>query len=430
MSKTPASQSDLNTALDGGAANSRTRWFQLGIVCVASFVVWSGFGAILPYLPVFLKEQAHAPIWLIGVVASAYYVGTFFFSAWLGRLSDRVGRKPMIVVGVSFYAVATLLFITTTHPGWFILFRLLEGIGAAAVSPASKALVAELSTEETRSRAYGWLTSAQFGGLVAGPVLAWPLYSLGGGQGKWAFYAIFIFGSALSALTAVALAIAVKEPEHFLRRRLDKLKHPPYRVLVTPAVVAFLVIGATGQFAMGVFEVLWSVWLRHLGASVRFVGMTWIAFSVPMLFSWVGGYLADRHSRWMLMFSGYMISAFAWMSYGVTRNLTLFIVINVIEGFAVAWSYPSKQSFLVAVVPSRWLGSIQGLENSSMQLAALIGTLIAPILYQRISGLVITLAGVISLAGLIYAAPVLRKEYLRLTGDPTKPVPSLQDVRK
>ena len=430
MSKTPASRSDLNTALDGGAADSRTRWFQLGIVCVASFVVWSGFGAILPYLPVFLKEQAHASIWLIGVVASAYYVGTFFFSAWLGRLSDRVGRKPMIVVGVSFYAVATLLFITTTHPGWFILFRLLEGIGAAAVSPASKALVAELSTEETRSRAYGWLTSAQFGGLVAGPVLAWPLYSLGGGQGKWAFYAIFIFGSALSALTAVALAIAVKEPEHFVHRRLDKLKQPSYRVLVTPAVVAFLVIGATGQFAMGVFEVLWSVWLRHLGASVRFVGMTWIAFSVPMLFSWVGGYLADRHSRWILMFSGYTISAFAWMSYGVTRNLTLFIVINVVEGFAVAWSYPSKQSFLVAVVPSRWLGSIQGLENSSMQLAALIGTLIAPILYQRISGLVITLAGVISFAGLLYAAPVLRKEHLRLTGDPTRPVPSLQDVRK
>ena len=177
-------------------------------------------------------------------------------------------------------------------------------------------------------------------------------------------------------------------------RRLDKLKRPPYRALATPAVVAFLVVAATGQFAMGVFEVLWSLWLRHLGASVRFVGMTWIAFSVPMLFSWAGGYLADRYSRWVLMFSGYAISAFAWMSYGVTRNLALFMIINVIEGFAVAWSYPSKQSFLVAVVPNRWLGSVQGLEQTSMQVAALIGTLIAPILYQRISGLVISIAGV------------------------------------
>ena len=430
MSKTPASQTGRAPTLAGGAEERRTHWFQLGVICAASFVVWSGFGAILPYLPVFLKEQAHASVWLIGVVASAYYVGTFCFSAVLGRLSDRVGRKPVIVVGVCLYAVATLLFITTTHPGWFVLFRLLEGVGTAAVTPAGQALVAELSTERTRSRAYGWLASAQFGGLVAGPVLAWPLYSLGGGQGKWAFYAIFIFGSAISALTAIALLLTVREPEHARRRRLDKVGHPPYRQLVTRPVVAFLVIAATGQFAMGVFEVLWSLWLRHLGASVRFVGLTWIAFSVPMLFSWVGGYLADRYSRWMLLFSGYTISAFAWMSYGVTRNLTLFIVINVIEGFAVAWSYPSKQSFLVAVVPSRWLGSVQGLEQSAMQLSALVGTLIAPILYERISGYVISIAGVISLAGLVYAAPILRREYGRLTTSGANAVSSVQNVRK
>ena len=95
-----------------------------------------------------------------------------------------------------------------------------------------------------------------------------------------------------------------------------------------------------------------------------------------------------------------------------------------------AWSYPSKQSFLVAVVPERWLGSVQGLEQSSMQLAALVGTLIAPILYERISGLVISMAGVISLAGLLYAAPILRREYSRLTKNSTKGIARIPDVRK
>ena len=88
-----------------------------------------------------------------------------------------------------------------------------------------------------------------------------------------------------------------------------KVKHPPYRTLVTRPVLAFLVVAMTGNFAMGVFEVLWSLWLRHLGASMRFIGVTWIAFSVPMLLAWVGGYLADRYSRWVLMFSGYSVSA-------------------------------------------------------------------------------------------------------------------------
>ena len=402
---------------DKGAYPDRTQWFQLGVICAASFVVWSGFGAILPYLPVFLQEQAHASVWLIGGVAAAYYVGTFVFSAPLGRLSDSVGRKPVIVAGVGLYAVGTLLFVSTIHPGWFIFFRLLEGVGAAGVTPAGQALVAELTTETARSRAYGWLTTAQFGGLVSGPVLAWPLYSLGGGKGTWAFYTIFLFGSALSAITAVVLLFAIREPEAARRRRAVKVKRPPYRQLITRPVMAFVVVSATGHFAMGVFEVLWSLWLRHLGASVRFVGLTWIAFSVPMLLAWVGGYLADRYSRWALMFSGYTVSAFAWITYGATRNLTVFLVVNMVEGLAIAWAYPAKQGFLVQVVPQRWLGTVQGLEQSSLQVAALIGTLVAPVLYSHISGYVISLAGGVSLLGLIYAAPILYREWGRLSAD-------------
>ena len=390
-------------------APPRTYWFQLGVICAASFVVWSGFGAILPYLPVFLQEQAHASMWLIGVVAAFYYVGTFVFSAPLGRLSDSIGRKPMIVSGVFLYAVATVLFVSTTRPSWFIVFRLLEGIAAAAVTPAGQALVADLSTEQKRSQAFGWLITAQFGGLVAGPVLAVPLYNLGGGSGKWAFYTIFLFGSALSAVTALTLLFFIREPEHTRRRRKEKVKHPPYRELVTRPVAAFLVMAATGNFAMGVWEVLWSLWLRHLGASMRYVGYTWVAFSVPMLLSFVGGYLADRYNRWALMFSGFLVSAAAWITYGVTRNLTLFLVVNVVEGLAVAWSYPAKQAFFVQVVPPRWLGSVQGLESSSVQVAALVGTLTAPFLYRYLSGYVISVAGVVSLVGMAFAGPVLFK---------------------
>lgn len=404
----------MSSSVTSESGPERTQWFQLGVICAAGFVVWSGFGAILPYLPVFLQEQAHASVWLIGVIAASYYVGTCVFSAPLGRLSDSIGRKPVIVAGVCLYAVATLLFVSTTHPAWFTVFRLLEGMGAAAITPAGQALVAELSTEQTRSRAYGWLTTAQFGGLVAGPVLAVPLYNLGGGKGTWAFYTIFLFGSALSAITAVVLLFVIKEPEHARRRRAIKVKRPPIRRLITRPVAAFLVVAFTGHFAMGVWEVLWSLWLRHLGASLSYIGYTWVAFSVPMLFAFLGGYLADRYNRWVLMFSGYVVSACAWIMYGTTRNLTLFLIVNVIEGFAVAWSYPAKAAFLVQVVPPRWLGTVQGLEQTFIQIAGLIGTLVAPLLYGYMSGYVISLGGVISLVGLVFAAPVLFKVWQRL----------------
>jgi DHA1 family multidrug resistance protein-like MFS transporter len=391
-----------------------TQWFQLAVICAAAFVVWSGFGAILPYLPVFLQEQAHASVWFIGVIAAAYYVGSIAFAAIFGRLSDRIGRKPLIVCGVALFALAQLLFISTAHPAWFVFFRFLEGTGAAAVSPAAQALVADLSTERDRSRAYGWFTSAQFGGLVAGPVMALPLYALGGGSGKWAFYAIFLFGSALSFVTAVCALALVREPEYARQRRAVKVEHPPYRQLITRPILAFLIVAATGNLAMGVFEVLWSLWLRHLGASMRFVGATWVAFSAPMLLSFAGGYLADRHNRWFLWLSGATIAAFAWVYYGLGRSMPAFLAVNAMEGLAFAWSLPARQSFLAQVAPARWLGSVQGLDQTSMQVAALLGTLLAPFLYGYISGYVISLAGGVALVGLAIAAPILYREWNRL----------------
>jgi len=229
---------------------------QLVVVAAAGFVVWAGFGAVLPYLPLFLQEQAHASVALIGVVAAAYYVGSFLFSSPMGMLSDHVGRKPLLVAGVALYSVSTLLFVTTTKPEWFVLFRLLEGAGAGIVTPAAMAFVADITPEPERGRAYGWLTSAQFGGLVAGPGLGILFYNLGGGAGLWAFYSIFLFGAAASALTALALVLFVREP------RRDEVsgapgsaespgtppsRRPSYRTLMSPPVIAFMVVAATGR---------------------------------------------------------------------------------------------------------------------------------------------------------------------------------------
>ena len=296
-----------------------TLWGQLVLVCVTQFMGWAGFGAILPYLPIFLKEQGHARVWMIGVVASAYYVGTFVFSSPLGRLSDLVGRKPVILSGVTLYAVATGLFLTTTDPWWFVLFRLLEGAGAAASGPAGNAFVADITSEESRSSAFGWLTTSQFGGLVAGPLVGSVIMALAGG-GRAGFEAIFLVGCVTMTATGIALALFLHEPEHAVRRRREKVERPSYRSLASAPIVAFIVVAFASHFAMGGWEVLWSVWLRHLGASMSYIGWTWAAFSLPMLLSFAGGYIADRGNRFLLMFSGYTISAFCWIAYSSNQQ--------------------------------------------------------------------------------------------------------------
>ena len=162
---------------------------------------------------------------------------------------------------------------------------------------------------------------------------------------------------------------------------------------------------------------MWSIWLKHLGASLDFISLTWVAFSVPMLLSFAGGMLADRWSRFWLMMVGFTGSAVAWIVYGVTTNLTLFLIVNVLEGLAIAFSYPAKQAFLIQVSPARWRGTVTGIESTSMQLAGLLGSLTAPILYSWISGYVLAVGGVLNLLGLAIAAPVLYRAWRDLKSE-------------
>lgn len=322
-----------------------------------------------------------------------------------------------MVSGVALYAVAMLFFTTTLEPMWFIAFRLLEGIGAAAVGPAGQAFIADITSERHRSRAYGILTTAQFGGLIVGPALAWPVYHAFG-EGADGFYAIFFAGAIGAAGATLALLTLVHEPPPTARRKSYRRMHgsmrPRYREILTPAVLAFFLIAFTNHFTMGAFEVVWSIRLKDLGASLSFISLTFIVFAAPMLLSFVGGILADRYSRFVLMFGGFTVAGGAWIVYGTTTDFQLILVASAIEGLAIAFSFPAKQAFLMQVSPTRWRGTVVGMENTSMQLAGLIGTLAAPLVYGWVSGYVLALAGCVSLLGLAIAAPVLRNEWRRL----------------
>jgi MFS family permease len=177
-------------------------------------------------------------------------------------------------------------------------------------------------------------------------------------------------------------------------------------------------VGLTSFFTMGGFEVAWSLHLRSVGASMTTISLLWVAFSVPMLFSFAGGMLADRYSRFLLMFAGNIVAAFGFIAIGVVANIPFFFVISVVQGLAVAVAMPAKQGLLIEVSPPRWIGTVTGLDQTSMQLGGLIGSLLVPVIYGAVSGLAFAVCGAVSLVGLALAAPVLGRESRRLRRAP------------
>jgi MFS family permease len=172
------------------------------------------------------------------------------------------------------------------------------------------------------------------------------------------------------------------------------------------------------EFSFGGFEVIWSLWLVHLGASMTTISIIWIAMSLPMLLSFFGGVLADRYNRFVPMFAGGIVASLCFVVYGLARGLTLYIVVGVVQGVAYALFFPAREGFLVQVTPPKWIGTVQGLDSTAHWLGGLIGTLVVPVLYEAISGYVIIVCGVLSLVALAVAGPVLGRESRRLQSPP------------
>jgi MFS family permease len=220
----------------------------------------------------------------------------------------------------------------------------------------------------------------------------------------------------VAAVSTVLLAFLIHEPAatgHRKAARVEKERRPDYREVLRPAIIGFLTVGFGISFAFGGFEVIWSLWLEHLGASMNMISAIWIVMSLPMLLSFAGGVLADRYSRCVLMLTGNAVAALVFVGFGLVSSITVYLVMSFVLGLGFALSGPAKQGFLVQASPMKWVGTVQGLDSTSAQLGGLLGTLLVPVMYDAMSGYVVIVCGVIALVCLGLAAPALVRESKR-----------------
>src|SRR5690606_5407440 len=121
------------------------------ILMLNIFILFVGVGLVIPIMPSYM-EFLHINGTTVGLMVAAFSLSQFLFSPFAGRLSDRIGRKPIIVTGLLVFALSEWLFgISNTV---FLLFfaRILGGIGAALSMPAIFAYVADITTDEERGK--------------------------------------------------------------------------------------------------------------------------------------------------------------------------------------------------------------------------------------------------------------------------------------
>ncbi len=133
------------------------------------FIDLVGFSIIIPILPVYSKEIGASNI-MVGVIAGSYALMNFLFSPIWGNLSDRIGRKPVILVSLFITACSYLLFAYSKTLTLLLVSRVIAGIGSANFG-AAQAYITDITKPEERAKAFGYVGAAFGLGFIIGPVI-------------------------------------------------------------------------------------------------------------------------------------------------------------------------------------------------------------------------------------------------------------------
>src|SRR4051812_32001286 len=190
------------------------RWEAILPLLAAELIVWLGFGALLPIMPLYFTEHG-IDLVTLGVVVAAWPAARLIGEPFFGWLADRTRRVPLMVAGNILAGVFLFLPLVFVGAVPFTILRAVAGLATAMYDPAARGYITDATPPERRGEAFGLYGAAQMGGLLFGPAI--------GGIGA-AFFGgvafVFVLGALTTLVAAAAVALRVRELPKVMPRRV------------------------------------------------------------------------------------------------------------------------------------------------------------------------------------------------------------------
>jgi multidrug resistance protein len=357
---------------------------RLAVLIAVNFVDMIGFMIVLPLLPFYaLKLQASPET--IGRLIASFSIAQLLAAPLWGRVSDRYGRRPALLIGLSASAIAYVVFGLATSVWLLFLSRLVQGAGGGTTGVA-QAYVSDTVEPGDRARALGWLSAATSAGVMVGPAI-----------GSFAAH----FGQAAPGMVAAALCLinvifawkwlpeSHKEFGVAAGRIRKPLWHPAWMALRHPgtAISRLLWIYGVGMLA---FASMTSVLALYLGAEFgideKTIGYVFLYVGVLsfVMRSALLGPIVDRIGETWAMRIGTVLLVIGLALYPVPRDLwTLALVIPLVP-IGTALLFPATTSLMSRHSVPGELGTTMGVAQTFAGLARVAAPILATTTFQRL----------------------------------------------
>ena len=358
---------------------ANTRKAAMGFIFITLLIDVTGLGLIIPVFPKLIEELIHGDLsqasqWG-GWLTFAYAFMQFVFAPVLGNLSDKFGRRPVLLFSLLGFGVDYLFLAFAPTIGWLFVGRVIAGITGASFTTAT-AYIADISTNENRAQNFGMIGAAFGVGFIIGPVM-------GGILGEYGSRIPFLVAAGLALCNALygyfvlpeSLDKAHRRPFSWKRANplgslMQLKKYPSLGGLVGSLILVYIAahaVQSTWTF-INIEKFKWSE--SMIGYSLGMVGLL-VAIVQGGLIRFINPKLGNERSVYIglaLYALGLLLFAFAsqtWMMFA-------FLIPYCLGGIA----GPALQSIISGAVPSNEQGELQGALTSLMSATSIIGPLV------------------------------------------------------
>lgn len=390
----------------------KRRLFPIFTIILVTFL---GATIVLPSLPLYTKHRFGASDSLITLLNASFYAAQFLAAPWLGRLSDKYGRLPVLIYSQVGTVLSFILMASAQNIGMMFAARILDGITGGNVIVA-QAYITDVTPREHRTRALG-LVWAAFGiGYTVGPAIGGGLNALFQNDAA-AFYA----GAIISTISVLLTIFMLKESlsaEERLARRARSVTLSPRDVMHNTALLLILFLGFSTQFSLSMLTSTFPLF----GEEVIFRGQTPhdIAFGVGLLLGAIGigqvitQVLLVKHlvvwlgERRMVVLGTALraVSLFALVLFASPLLIGLVLLVFAIGS---GMKMPSLNSMATTSVSERVNGAVIGLYGASTSLGLILGSVFSGLLFEMNPYLPYLLGGVLMVFLLIPATMLMRQ---------------------
>lgn len=332
---------------------------------------------LYPITPIFLTTVVGAPPQVLGLiegVADATAASLQWFS---GRLSDRwKKRKPFIVLGYFFSALSRPLIGLSTHWGHVLFARASDRFGKGLRTSPRDAMLADLSTPETRGLTFGWHRGLDTLGAVLGPLIALSLLPYFADRLRW----LYLF-AVIPGLCSVFIANSVREPATKLASSKKPLTWLPWKTWSSEFRYFIL---TWSLFSIGnCTDFFLILKVKNSGATLTQTILIYSFFNLIYSFlSPILGDLSDRVGRKRMLVLGLFIFSFVYAGFSMAFELWHFIILYAFYGAYNAATEGLAKAYAVDLIPSELKASGLGLLGALTGFSALVGGIFAGVMWN------------------------------------------------